>query len=176
MAYITLDDSLHGMRKLLAFKPVIAESLIKLMEGVMRSDDGLSLGERELIASYVSYLNDCNHCKTIHGEVAICLLENEADIIDSIRTNYHHIEFTNRINAILNIAKCVQLGGKHVANSQIDFAKKAGLTEMEIHDTVLISSMFCMFNRYIDGLGVESTDTDESFKLRAKYIADNGYS
>lgn len=176
MAFITLDNTLQGMRQLLAYKPIIAGPMLALMEGVMRSNDGLSLGERELIASYISYLNDCRHCQIIHGEIAQCLLNDDDFIMDTLRSNFKELKLNPRINAILNIVKCIHLGGKHVGASQIDAAKKIGITEMEIHDTVLISSMFCMFNRYIDGLGLESTDTELSFKQRAKQIAENGYS
>lgn len=175
MAHISLDNSLNGMRKLFAYKPVIAQPMMALMEGIMRSNDGLNMGERELIASFISYLNDCTHCQNIHGEIAQCFFNDDKFILETIQSNFKDIKVSNRINAILNIAKCIHLGGKYVGTSQIQAAKNIGLSEMEIHDTVLISSLFCMFNRYIDGLGLESTDNAESFKQRAKHIAEHGY-
>jgi hypothetical protein len=39
----------------------------------------------------------------------------------------------------------------------------------------LIAAMFCFFNRYVDGMGLESKDTPETFKSRAKMIAEHGY-
>ena len=34
-------------------------------------------------------------------------------------------------------------------------AKRAAPLDLEIHDTVLIAAAFCMYNRYVDGLGTE---------------------
>ena len=54
---------------------------------------------------------------------------------------------------------------------QIKKAKEEGATDRDIHDTVLIAAMFCMFNRYVDGLA-SNTPTDLStYPLRAKQIA-----
>ena len=54
-------------------------------------------------------------------------------------------------------------------------AKAAGATDLEIHDTVLIAAAFCMFNRYVDGLG-SFTPTDQSFyDYIGSRIARQGY-
>lgn len=175
MAHISLDPNLPGMRALLAFRPVIAPPLLTLMQTIMRSNEGLSMGERELIATYVSRLNNCYNCHQIHGEVAQCFFENQPNLVEQIKEDYENAPVTARQKVILAIAGSVQLGGQFVTEKQIDEAKIVGLTDLEIHDTVLIASLFCFFNRYIDGLGVESTDTPESFKIRAKMIAKMGY-
>jgi len=46
---------------------------------------------------------------------------------------------------------------------------------MDVHDTVLIAAMFCMFNRYVDGLGTEMPEDMEGFKRRGEAIAERGY-
>ncbi|MBL7790273.1 MAG: hypothetical protein JNL75_10635 [Chitinophagales bacterium] len=40
-------------------------------------------------------------------------------------------------------------------------AKSFGASDEEIHDTVLVASAFCMFNRYVDGLGTTPAQVDE---------------
>ncbi|MBC7886107.1 MAG: carboxymuconolactone decarboxylase family protein [Saprospiraceae bacterium] len=175
MAYITLDNSIPGMRSLLAYRPIIAPPLLALMKVVMRSNQGLSLGERELIATYVSYLNDCTNCHTIHGEVAQCFYKDTPELISQIKENYTKNSLTPRLQSLLAIAESVQKGGKHVSEVQIKTARENNISDLEIHDTVLIASMFCFFNRYIDGLGLTSNDTKETYKERAKMIAEHGY-
>ena len=175
MAYIELDSSLPGMQSLLAYRPEIAAPLKSLMRIMMRSDEGLSKGERELIATYVSVLNDCYNCHQIHGEVAQCFFEDRPGLIESVKSNLQNAGLTERQRAILNIAAMVQKNGAKVTDEQIVAAKHLGITDLEIHDTVLITAMFCLFNKYIDGLGIVSQDTAESFKLRAKVIAEFGY-
>jgi alkylhydroperoxidase family enzyme len=70
MAYITLLDELPGIRGPMAFRPETAKPLNDLAEVLLRSDSTLSRGDRELIATYVSYLNDCFFCQNAHGGLA----------------------------------------------------------------------------------------------------------
>ena len=50
-----------------------------------------------------------------------------------------------------------------------------GATDLEIHDTVLIAAMFCMCNRYVDGLATWAPDDPEFYRQRAAKIATEGY-
>ncbi len=70
----------------------------------------------------------------------------------------------------------MQLGGKNVTSEQIETAKEAEATDIEIHDTVLIAAAFCMFNRYVDGLGTFAPNDPEMYRGRAQKIAEEtGY-
>jgi hypothetical protein len=40
---------------------------------------------------------------------------------------------------------------------------------------VLIAAAFCMFNRYVDGLGTFAPDDQEAYSSRAQRIVDVGY-
>jgi len=55
----------------------------------------------------------------------------------------------------------VQKSGKLVTKEDIDLAKFNGASDEEIHDAVLIAAAFCMFNRYVDGLGTTPARKDE---------------
>ena len=50
------------------------------------------------------------------------------------------------------MAAKVQQGGRSVRPTDIERARRAGASDTEIHDAVLIAAAFCMFNRYVDGL------------------------
>jgi hypothetical protein len=75
----------------------------------------------------------------------------------------------------LRVAGKVQQGGKMVTPDDIENAKKHGATDKDIHDTVLIAAAFCMFNRYVDGLGATTPTDLSTYPPRAKQIAENGY-
>jgi alkylhydroperoxidase/carboxymuconolactone decarboxylase family protein YurZ len=79
------------------------------------------------------------------------------------------------MKALLSIAASVQQGGKNVTFEQIQAARLHGATDIELHDTVLIAALFCLFNRYLDGLGVVSTDTVSTLQERASLLATEGY-
>ena len=175
MAHITLTENLPGIRGLMAFRPQTAKPLNALAEVLLRSDEGLSKGERELIATYVSSLNDCFFCQNIHGAVAAYYFDE--DLVKQVKADHSVAEISDKLKALLTIAHWVQVGGKYVQEMQIQEARNAGATDLEIHDTVLIAAAFCMFNRYVDGLGTFAPDDAEMYKMRARKIAEEkGYS
>jgi hypothetical protein len=69
----------------------------------------------------------------------------------------------------------VQKGGKFVTESDIAAARKQGATDLEIHDTVLIAAAFCMFNRYVDGLGATMPDDPAFYDIIGRQRAQEGY-
>jgi uncharacterized peroxidase-related enzyme len=176
MAHINLPEELPGIRGPMAFRPDTAKHLNDLAEVLLRADNSLSRGERELIATYVSYLNDCFFCQNVHGGMARHYLECNIQFIDGIKENMKTALISPKLKAFLAIAESVQKGGKQVTPFQIETAKLLGATDMEIHDTVLIAAAFCMFNRYVDGLGTWAPKDHEFYIDRAKSRAAEGYS
>jgi hypothetical protein len=76
---------------------------------------------------------------------------------------------------LLGIAASVQKNGKNVSEGQIKLARIYGATDTEIHDTVLIAAAFCMFNRYVDGLGTWAPQDRQFYVNRAPQRALDGY-
>jgi len=175
MPHINVDPNLPGIRSLMAFRPETAEPMSALAEILLRSNDGLSRAERELIATYVSYLNDCFYCHHSHGEIAVCYLDGNRALVDDVRKNYNTADISDKLKALLNIAGKVQKSGKTVTETDVANARANGATDMDIHDTVLIAAAFCMFNRYVDGLASYTPTDMSSYPLRAKQVAENGY-
>lgn len=175
MAHIKIDENLPGIRGLMHFRPETAQPMNDLAEALLRSKNSLSKGERELIATYVSSLNDCFFCQHAHGGIAQHYLQCDVTFIDQVKDDYRNSGISDKLKALLAIAGSVQKGGKHVTQEQVEQARKLGATDREIHDTVLISAIFCMFNRYVDGLGT-SAPTDRNFYInRGKQRAEEGY-
>lgn len=175
MAHIHLPENLPGMHGLLAFRPAVAPAITALTQALLCTDEGLSRGERELIGAYVSALNDCLICRNVHGAVAQCHLGVDDTFMEKVQADFLQTDLSNKMKALLRIAESVQRGGVFVTPEQITCARDKGAGDLEIHDTVLIVGLFCLFNRYIDGLGVASDDTAETFRARARRIAEQGY-
>ncbi len=175
MAYIKVPEGLPGIVGPMAFRPETALHLNNLAEELLRSKNSLSRGFRELMATYVSYLNDCFFCQNAHGGLAQHYLECDMNYIDNIKKNYLDSDLTGKEKALLEIAASVQKGGKNVSGGQIEKARKLGATDLEIHDTVLIAAAFCMFNRYVDGLNTWAPEDRNFYVIRAKSRAEEGY-
>lgn len=159
----------------MAFRPETAIHLNELAEVLLRSDNSLSRGERELIATYVSYLNDCFFCQNAHGGLAQHYMQCDMNYIDNIKADLHASDVSPKMKALLTIAASVQKGGKNVTTEQVSIARDAGATDRELHDTVLIAAAFCMYNRYVDGLATSAPQDRNIYVERAKWRADEGY-
>lgn len=176
MPHIAIPEGLPGIRGPLSLRPEVAKPLSALMEVLMRDANALSRGERELIATYVSYLNGCFFCENAHGGVAQHYLQCDVAFINQVKKDFATTNLSDKMKALLAIAAGVQKGGKHVSTAQVEEAKQAGATDLEIHDTVLIAAAFCMFNRYTDGLATRAPAEINFYIERAPEIAAKGYS
>ena len=175
MPHINVDKNLPGIRSLMAFSPETATPMGELANLLLRSNEGLSMADRELIATHVSWLNDCFYCQQSHGAIAVCYLDGDNELVEQVKKDYVHADIPDKLKALLAIAGSVQKGGKHVTSEQVELAKNLGATHKDIHDTVLIAAVFCMFNRYVDGLAANTPTDLSTYPLRAKQIAEKGY-
>ena len=158
----------------MAFSPETAKPLNELVDVLLRGAHTLSPGERELIATYVSSQNDCEYCQTIHGAIAAHHLKNEPLVVD-VKHNYQSAAISSKLKALLTIAGKTAEGGKNVTTADVERAREQGASDLEIHDTVLIAAVFCMCNRYVDGLATWMPHDPDFYRQRAALVVANGY-
>lgn len=175
MPHIQLPEGLPGIRGPMAFRPETARPLSDLAQVLLHDAHSLSRGERELIATYVSFLNDCHYCQTSHGAIAAYHCQGDDELVRQVKQDFESAPVSEKLKALLAIAGAVQKGGKHVRTEQIQRATQAGATSLEIHDTVLIAAAFCMYNRYVDGLATIAPPDLASYRERAADVAEKGY-
>lgn len=175
MPYIAIPSSLPGIRSLLAFRPEVAQPISQLAEILLHAPNSLSPGERELIAAYISDLNDCTFCHMSHAAVASQHFGDDGTIVKAVIRDVDTAPVSAKFKALLAIAALVQKGGRFVEERDIARARREGATDTEIHDTVLIAAAFCMFNRYVDGLGAWTPTDPAAYTDRARTVADVGY-
>ena len=175
MPHIEVDENLPGIRALMAFRPETAAAMGALVNILLRDKEGLSMAEREMVATYVSSLNDCFYCRHSHGAITALYLQGDFALVEDVCNNYHKAAISEKMKSLLTIAASVQKGGKHVTAEQVDQARRLGASDRDIHDTVLIAAAFCMFNRYVDGLAATTPGDLSTYPTRAKQIIENGY-
>ena len=175
MAHIHLPGGLPGIRSLAAFRPQTGKPLYQLAQVLLRGPSGLSTAERELIAAYVSSLNDCLFCELSHAAAARQLYGSEANIVDCVIGHEDGPTISPKLQALLVIAAKVRENGKAVLPEDIEQARQEGASDSDLHDTVLIAAAFSMFNRYVDGLGtLTPADPSEYLEMGVR-LAEHGY-
>jgi uncharacterized peroxidase-related enzyme len=174
MPHIPLEDHLPGITGLLEYRKDTGTHIRALTQLLLRGPSTLSEGERELIATIVSHRNDCRFCVSAHTVIADILL-GEENISAKVKEDITNAPVSNKMKALLTIASQVQESGKNVTTESIQKAKDEGATDMEIHDTVLIAALFCLYNRYVDGLATLTPADPGFYKNLGERLKNNGY-
>jgi uncharacterized peroxidase-related enzyme len=110
----------------------------------LRGLNTLAPAERELIAIHVSAENGCVYCQTIHSAIAAHHLGGDEQILAQVKQDFQKAPIPEKLKALLCIAGKVRGDGKNLTDADVQCARKLGATDLEIHDTLLIASMFCM--------------------------------
>ena len=163
-----------GIRGLMAYRPEHARPLNALADALLHGPSPLTKAERETIATYVSRLNACRFCAGVHGAVARAHW-GEPETLRAVLADPETAPVSEKLKALLAVAARVQAGGQTVGEADVERARAAGATDVEIHDAVLIAAAFCMFNRYVDGLATDAPGDEAVYDGVGAYRAAHGY-
>jgi uncharacterized peroxidase-related enzyme len=175
MPHIILNSPEPGIRGLLRYRPETGRPLSELAEVLLRGPSTLTRGERELIAAYVSALNECQFCSSSHSACAAAQLPGGMALVEQVRADASNAPVSAKLKTLLAIAAAVRQSGLSVSAEQIAEARAASATDVEIHDTVLIAAAFCMFNRYVDGLATIAPEDPAVYAAGAQRLIKQGY-
>jgi alkylhydroperoxidase family enzyme len=96
-------------------------------------------------------------------------------VVEQVRADLETAPVSAKLRALLRIAAVVRDDGHKVGPALVDAARAEGATDLEIHDTVLIAAAFCMFNRYVDGLGTLAPADPQRYADSARRVVEVGY-
>ncbi len=176
MAYINVPESVPGILGPLMAYPDTARPLSAFIQELLRGKSSLTPAERELLASCVSRANNCDFCMNAHLAATRNLWpQGEHDLVDQAVLKSDVTGLSPKMQALVDLALAVQKGGKSVTQQHVSRARAAGADDKAIHDTVLIAAAFCMFNRYVDGLGTWTPEDPNIYAEIGKVLAARGY-
>jgi uncharacterized peroxidase-related enzyme len=175
MTYIKTDIQQPGIIELLFYKGTTGKALSNLAQTLLHGPSQLSKGERELIAAHVSHLNKCEFCHESHSASANVHFMDNGNTVGWVKSDLEKAPVSEKMKALLKIAGQVQKSGREVTPEYIAAAKGEGASDEDIHDTVLIAAAFCMYNRYLDGLGTNLPISKADYVPMGKRMAKIGY-
>jgi uncharacterized peroxidase-related enzyme len=174
MTYILLKENLPGITGLLDYRQDTALPIRQLTQILLRGESTLSEGERELIAAVVSFGNECEFCTAAHTAAADLLLDDSL-VAEKAKLNPEGAPVSDKMKALLHIARAVQKNGKLVTPDMVMTAKSQGATDRELHDTVLIAALFSLYNRYVDGLATVTPSDPAFYNRLGRILIEKGY-
>lgn len=174
MPYIPLKENLPGITGLLDYRQDTALPIRQLTQILLRGESTLTEGERELIATVVSFGNECKFCTAAHSAAADILLE-APFISEKVKQDPGAAPVSDKMKALLDIARAVQKNGKLVSPAMVEAARRQGATDRELHDTVLIAALFSLYNRYVDGLATVTPSEPAFYDRLGHILKEKGY-
>ena len=175
MPHITLNSEEPGIRGLLRYRPETGRPISELAEVLLRGPSTLTRGERELIAAYVSALNECRYCSASHAATAAAQLPDGMALVEQVRVDPGHGSGIRQAEGPARDRGGGAAQRAHVTAGLVADARAAEATDREIHDTVLIAAAFCMMNRYVDGLATIAPEDPAVYAAGAQRLISQGY-
>ncbi len=133
--------------------PDMVGPILEYHELLLRGESPLTIGERELIAAYVSGLNACTFCFGSHKIIASKFGISET-MIDALVSDIDSAPVDEKLKPILHyVRKLTHLPARLVeADAAAVFA--TGWSERALYDAIQICAIFNFMNRIIEGTGI----------------------
>ncbi len=161
-----------GLLQIFQAFPETARPLLEYHEVLLRGESSFSAAERELIAAYVSGLNNCEYCRAVHSQTAIAL-GTSADSMARFTSNPKNADVDLRMQPVLAFVRKLTLSPGKITAADVDPIIAAGWNDRTVHDATAICALFNLMNRLVNGLGVEAPEAYT--KLAAERLATGGY-
>jgi uncharacterized peroxidase-related enzyme len=146
--------------------------LLAYHEALLRGPSPLSVAERELIAAFVSGLNQCGYCHGVH-EATAREFGVPADLIAHLLGDLDRAPVADKLRPILRYVRKLTVSPSRVTQADADAVFAAGWTDRALHDAVSVCALFNLMNRLVEGLGIRAGDP--YFALAAKRLHEVGY-
>jgi len=159
--------------KIVFYRPgFYGNQMKKFTHETMRGPSLWSVAERELIAAFISKLNECSFCIGAHTATASIAYKDKTKV-DAVLSDLETAPIEESLKAVLICIKKLTL--EHSVNSN-DMKKvlDAGVTPGQIMDALNVCFAFNVTNRLADAFGFQVPDA-KAFETGAKYLLKRGY-
>ncbi|HEC07482.1 MAG TPA: peroxidase [Thiolapillus brandeum] len=170
----TLGSDPHLADVFRAF-PETVRPLLEYHDLLLRGPSPLTVGERELIAAYVSGLNACDFCSGAHQIIAEAAGIDAAvfqELLDDVDT----APVSEALKPVFHYVRTLTLSPARTTDTQTQAIRDAGWDDRAIHDAVAVCGLFNLMNRLVEGMGVKSSEAVRSSqKQRNQTVSSTQY-
>lgn len=152
--------------------PETSKPLIEFHEVLLRGPSPFSAMERELIAAFVSRLNQCAYCHGVHTATAE-RLGAATGLATRLADDVELAGVPEKFRPVLQHARKLTRDPGSVTQADADAILAAGWNETAIYHTVAVTALFNFMNRLVEGLGIELNPA--YVQGAAQRLADSGY-
>jgi uncharacterized peroxidase-related enzyme len=143
-----------------------------LTQAAMRGPSTWSVAERELMAAYLSKINDCPFCIGAHTATATQASGNEM-MVAGVLADVESAPISEALRATLRVLGKLTRDGR-VSVDDMRPVLEAGVSRNQVEDALAICYAFNVTNRLANAFGFEMM-TPDGFRSGAKYLLQRGY-
>ncbi len=146
--------------------------IIQFHQALLRGESPFSVKERELMAAYVSGINECRYCAGAHTAVAK-LFGVPDGLITSLVADFQTADVDEKMKPVFAYIGKLTETPTRMTQADADAVFAAGWSEQALYDAVQICCLYNFMNRFVEGLGL--TPIPEHFDMEGQMIFKGGY-
>jgi uncharacterized peroxidase-related enzyme len=159
--------------KLVFYRPDFYGSRAKeFTHEAMRGPSAWSVGDRELMAAYVSRANECAFCIGAHSATARRAYQ-DGPKVAAVLADLESAPISGGLRATLRMLGKLTREGK-VGAEDMREVLSAGVSREQVEDSLAVCAAFNTTNRLADAFGFEVL-SPEGFEAGAKFLLNRGY-
>lgn len=159
--------------KLIAYRPEFFGRQMKAVtHEAMRGPSVWTVGDRELMAAFVSKMNECDYCINAHSAVAARAYGDEAKVSAAL-ADLNHAPIAEPLRATLRLlAKLLREGS--VTEDDMGPLLAAGVSPEQVEDALAVAFAFDVTNTLAGAFGF-TVPGPKAFEAGAAYLLSRGY-
>jgi uncharacterized peroxidase-related enzyme len=154
-----------GIIKCFGARPDFLRQVVEFSNTVHFSEGHLTRRTKEMIASYVSYLNRCPYWLDSHAYFLRVQGATDQCVTAILEGKIEEAGLTRADRALLDYVKLVTENASRTTAQDVESLRTVGWSEDQIAEAVYVIAMFAFFNRVADAFGVPSQDYLSTGKL-----------
>jgi uncharacterized peroxidase-related enzyme len=144
--------------KCFSSSPEMLRIIIQLGSTLVFSEGVLGRRMKEMIATYVSSLNECPYCLDSHA-ASLCAQGGDETLMNALVTgDLGDVSISTPEGYLLEFVRKVTTESHKVDDSDILNLRASGWDEKQIAESIHVAAMFACFNRVANAFGLPSQD------------------
>jgi uncharacterized peroxidase-related enzyme len=143
-----------------------------LTHEAMRGPSAWSVADRELMAAYISKMNDCPFCVGAHTATAARAWGNDS-LVAAVLADVQSAPISAGLRATLAMLGKLTRDG-HLGAHDVRAVLDTGVSRSQVKDALAVCYAFNVTNRLANAFGFEMLSS-EGFEAGAKYLLRRGY-
>ena len=176
MSFISSFPKVTSIAYLFNQFPETGEPVCAYTQELLRGPSPFTIAERELIAAFVSALNQCDFCHNTHMQTALAYGLDE-ELLSALLEDIDTAPIDSRLRPVLHYVKKLTQIPSRMVQADADAVFAAGWNEAALYHAVSVCGLFNFYNRLVEGIGIRLTpeDSESHARTTGQWLHDNGY-